>query len=547
MTTYTRREVLDLAARALLAGAMAPQRALAAETRFLSSSHGAIAGEPTAARVGAKILASGGNAVDAIVAAALAAGVASPHSCGVGGYGGHMVLALAGGKKIIAIDFNSAAPAAAREDMYPLNAQGAVKGDINRYGWLAVGVPGTLAGLQLALDRYGTRSLPAVAAPAIELAREGFPISPSLAGSLRNHAARLRKNPAIARLLLKNGKPLQAGDILRNTDLATLLETLAGRKSVESFYRGDIARRIAQACQKHGGLITAKDLADYQAREVEPLRLTWHGYEIHTAPLTAGGITPLEALLILKALKWNSLPATPLKTHARLEALRVAWHDRLALLGDPEKVKVPVDRLLSDEYARGAAARIEAAVEQRKPLAFATEHHRQTGTIHLSCADRQGNLVALTLTHGEAFGACVAVDGLGVILGHGMSRFDAKPGHSNSPGPGKRPLHNMCPTIVLRDGRPVLALGGAGGRTIPNALFDVLSHYVCSEATLEEAIAAPRLHTEGNLEVRLESNWPPAEANYLKTLGYVVQSGASARVSAAAFDPKTGKCRSAAR
>lgn len=547
ISTYTRREVLSLAGRALLANAITPQPATTAETRSFTSSHGAVAGEPTAARIGMKSLASGGNAVDAIVAAALAACVASPHNCGVGGYGGHMVLAPDGGRKVTAIDFNTAAPAAAREDMYPLDEHGAVRGDINRRGWLAVGVPGILAGLQLALDRYGTRSFRAVAAPAIELAREGFPVSPGLAGIIGNRAVLLRKDPAIARLLLKRGEPPRAGEILRNADLARLLEALAERNSVEPFYRGDVARRIAEECQKHGGLITSKDLADYQAREVEPLRFVWRGCDIRTAPLTAGGITALEALSVLKALNWDSLPATPERTHARLEALRMAWHDRLELLGDSKKVKVPVDRLLSEEYARSVAAKIETAIKQRKPLALQAESRRQSGTVHLSCADRRGNLAALTLTHGDAFGAFVAVDGLGLILGHGMSRFDPKPGHPNASGPGKRPLHNMCPTIVLREGRPVLALGGAGGRGIPSALFNVLIHYICFEAIMEEAIAAPRLRTEGDLQVRLESRWPQAEVHYLKTLGYTVQSGTSALVSAASFDSKTGECRAAVR
>jgi gamma-glutamyltranspeptidase/glutathione hydrolase len=188
-----------------------------------------------------------------------------------------------------------------------------------------------------------------------------------------------------------------------------------------------------------------------------------------------------------------------------------------------------------------------AAVRDGKRVPAETDGQGADGTIHLSAADAQGNLVALTLTHGGAFGARVTVDGLGLTLGHGMSRFDPRPGKPNSPGPGKRPLHNMCPTVVLRDGRAVLVLGGRGGRRIPNAVFEVLAQYIGRGATMEAAIAAPRLHSEGGRSVTLEAKRPKADAEQLRKLGYEVTTGASAMVSAVAFDPQTGSCRSAVR
>src|SRR6266516_1281233 len=514
--------MLKLTSRLVVAGAAEPRIAFAAKSESPSAA-GLVAGELTGAEVGNKVLQEGGNAIDAAVAAALVACVVVPNGCGIGGYGGHMVIAPAGGKKIIAIDFNTSAPATARPDMFPLDDSGLVRARINEYGWLSAGVPGALAGLQRALDRYGTRSFREMVAPAIRLAEEGFPISEGLARGIR------------------------AVDRFRNPNLAKMLEKLARYNSVEPFYSGDIARRIAEEFHKHGGLVTAIDLAGYQAREVEPLEFEWRGLTIRTAPLTAGGLTVLQALSILKALDWDKRPASGARTHALVEALRLSWHDRLQQLGDPEKANVPVARLLAEEYVRSLAAKIERTVQDRRPLPLQADSRRQSGTVHLNSADRHGNTVALTLTHGNTFGACVTVERLGLTLGHGMSRFDPRPNHPNSPGPGKRPLDNMCPTIVLSDGRPLLALGATGGRKIPNALFGVLTHYVGLGASASDAVAAPRLHTEGGLDLTLERAWPESETELLKAIGYTVNSGNNAIVHAISFDPQTRAYRAAAR
>jgi gamma-glutamyltranspeptidase/glutathione hydrolase len=505
---------------------------------------GLVTGQPHAAKAGMDILAAGGNAVDAAVAAALAAGVAAVSSCGIGGYGGHLVIAFPSGKTT-AIDFNTTAPAAARPDMFPLDERGQVKGQVNTYGWLAASVPGTLAGLQLALNRYGTLPLVKVLQPAIRLARDGFEVSRSLAGVIKAAAGRLKNDPGSARLLFKNGEPLREGDTLRNPDLAALLEKLAGDNSVRAFYRGEIARRIAAAFKQNGGLVTADDLAAYQAREVEPLQFTWRGRTIVTAPLTAGGLTVLQALATLRALGWEG--GGDKATHARLEALRLAWHDRLTLLGDPEKVEVPVARLLSKAYAEQSAERVGKAVKEQKPVPGASDGRSTGGTTHLCAADGKGLMVALTLTHGGSFGACVAVDGLGLLLGHGMSRFDPRPRRPNSPGPGKRPLHNMCPTMVLQDGRPVAALGAIGGRRIPNALFDVLVNLVGLRRSLSDAVQAPRMHTEGGLDLTCTAGWLEAELDHLKKVGYAVKSGPAAALNAIARDAATGRLTTAAR
>ncbi len=492
---------------------------------------GLIKGEPTAEKVGERVFAEGGNAFDAIVAAALTAAIAAPYQTGIGGYGGSAMLATASGQRITAIDFNSMAPAAATPDMFsrlePLGTR-------QRYGWLATGVPGILAGLQLILDKYGSRSFADLVPPAIQLAREGLPMNGGLASSIQSSAAQFAKDEGSRKLYLRDGKPVPSGERFCNPELAEMLATLAKRGTVESFYRGDIAQRIADAFQKNGGLVTAKDFANYQAREVQPLTLTIGDSTIHTAPLAAGGLTVLQALSTLSEMKWDRMDEGVGRTHARLEALRLAWRDRLTLLGDPEFSAVPTAKLLSVEYARECAEQIGVAVRDGKILAHDISSKPQGGTIHLSAADARGNFAALTLTHGESFGARVTVDGLGLTLGHGMSRFETNPQHPNSPGPGKRPLHNMCPTIVTRGGQPVLAVGGRGGRKIPNAMFEALTQFVVLKKTLAESFAAPRFHTEGNPTLEFEKHWPEENLKSLGQLGYTTRTGGNATLSAVA-------------
>jgi len=246
-------------------------------------------------------------------------------------------------------------------------------------------------------------------------------------------------------------------------------------------------------------------------------------------------------------LKWETWARDdPKTTHARVEAMRLAWHDRLTLLGDPQKADVPVRKLLSAEYGEAAAQQVRTAVNAGKALAVTGDSRPAGGTIHLCAADANGVMVALTLTHGEAFGAQVTVDGLGLILGHGMSRFDVNPKHPNAPGPGKRPLHNMCPCIVMKDGRPVIALGAVGGRRIPNTLCDVLIGRVGYGLPLAEAVQAPRLHTQGDLNLNLTQKWSAEVRDYLKKVGYAVKPGAGAVLNAIERNARTGELTHAA-
>jgi gamma-glutamyltranspeptidase/glutathione hydrolase len=501
---YSRREMLRLGAATVMATTFAPPISIWAKEKNVKP-HGVVLGDTLGSELGEKILAEGGNAIDAAVAGVFGGMISSPSKCGPGGYGGSMMIGLANGK-ITCIDFNSTAPAAARPDMYPLDEKGNVKGRVNFHGWLAVGVPGTLAGMQLALERYGTKSLHEVLQPAISSAKS---------------------------------KP-RSDKYFDFEQLIKLFSTLAERNSVETFYRGDIAQVIAAAFQKNGGLVTAKDLAAYHAREGAPYEMQWKGLSILTAPLCAGGLTALQALQILKALKWDESPPGLEAAHARLETLRLAWKDRWETFGDPDIVPVPIQKFLSDDYARECAAQVRAAVKAKQPLSLHIEHAEQLGTMNISAVDKQGNLVACTLTHGGGYGAQVAVESLGMVLGHGMARFDPRPGQPNSVAPGKRPQHNMSPSILVKNGRPVVAIGAGGGTKIQSSIYDFCSYYIGRGKSFVEAVDAPRLNTVGTMDLRIEKQWPRAEVNFFEKLGYKVIDYPGAFVSAVSFDPKTG-------
>lgn len=524
------------------------------------SRRGMAVGQPRAVDAAAEVLAGGGNAVDAAVTAALVSAVVAPGGNGIGGYGGHMVIAIrqtqgagsahpatASPFKVTAIDFNSTAPRAARGDMFAGEWAGDEedwmgRGGPNIHGPLAVGVPGTLAGLQLALDRYGTRGFREAVQPAIQLCTEGFPATAALATVSQKPGASLPRFPDTMALLRPGGTVIQEGEPFRNPDLGRMLVTLADRGRVDSFYDGDIGRQIATYVHEHGGLLTAEDMARFRAQEMAPLEFTWRGLRLCTAPLTAGGLTVLQALRTLAALEWDRQDErAPASSQMVVEAARAAWHDRLRLLGDPEHVDVPVARLLSAEYAEATAERIRAAMKAGKRIEAQTDGRPAGGTVHMSFADAQGNVVALTQTHGGGFGSHVTVGGLGLTLGHGMSRFTPQPNHPNSPGPGRHPLTNMCPSVVLRDGVPILTVGGAGGRKIVNAVLHTLLHFAGRGAAIGEALATPRLHTEGGDTVWFDPYVTEPVRDHLAGLGYTMKAGPVAVAHGIQIEPASGE------
>jgi len=423
-----------------------------------------------------------------------------------------------------------------REDVFKPGENGEVPGLINQWGWLAAGVPGVIGGIHLMVERFGSRPFSEALRPAIGLARDGIRISTGVAGGIQASKAHFEKDAASRKLYFRDGKLLTAGETFKNPELAELLETLAKADSTEQFYRGDIAQRIAEGFQKNGGLLTTKDLAAYRPRLIKSLALTLGDHTIHTSPLTAGGLTVLQILKTLQAMGWEKMPAGLARIHTQIEAMRLAWRDRLTLLGDPDSANVPQARLLSEDYARECAEKIRVTVKSGKLLAHTVRPQDHGGTLSFSALDRQGNFAALTLTHGGGFGARVTVDALGLTLGHGMSRFDPRPGHPNAPGPGKRPLNNMVPTIITRGGRPIIAVGGRGGRMIPNTIIQFLTQSVMLGKSFDASMNAPRIHTEGNATVELEKTWPEIDLMALKNIGYRVQTRGAATLSAVAIE-----------
>lgn len=500
--------------------------------RWQAASGPQVQGRTTDPRVAFEVF-PGGNAVDSAVATALLATVLAPGQTGVGGYGLSAIVAVDGGKQIIAIDANSAAPQSITADIFQPGPDGTVRGRINDSGWLSAGVPGVMAGLQLLIDRFCSVSFPELVQPAVTSARDGFPWPESLAKTIANRPI-FRSDPGSKKLYFRNHKPLAAGEIFRNPDLATLLETLANQNRVDDFYKGGVAARIADGFARNGGLVTAADLAAYSARTVEPLSLRLGDYTVLTPPLTAGGLSTLQMLHAEHCLPTELPTNSPEYFHAIIEIMRIAWRDRLTLTGDLPATSASelATSLLSPEHAQQTALAAAKAAKEKYILQHGLKANAQSGTIHISAADDQGLMIALTLTHGGSFGSGVTVDGLGLTLGHGMSRFDPNPGHPNCPGPSKRPLHNMVPCIVTRNGQSLFAMGGAGGRRIPNTVFSILRAAVLFNMPLTDALSTTRMHTEGTLNVSLTASTPGGDQEYLKTLGYHTTTGPAAAIAA---------------
>jgi gamma-glutamyltranspeptidase/glutathione hydrolase len=472
-----------------------------------------------------------GNAVDSAVATALIAAVKAPGQTGIGGYGLAALVASPNDNHILAVDGNSASPQAMPADVFKPDPNGTVRDRINDTGWLAAGVPGVLAGLQVLIDRFCSAPFAELVQPAILLAQQGYPWPEALSKTTGSRPI-FRMDPGSKLLYLPGGNPISPGQIFRNPDLAALLQHLAAKNRVDDFYKGPIAKKIADAFATNGGLVTATDLANYSANVVTPLALTLGEFTVHTPPLTAGGLSVLQMLHAEYFLP-PDLPHIPdIQLHAAVEIMRIAWKDRLTLLGDPTFSEIPTSRLLSTEYARESAAAAAAAAKNRHVIQHQIKANPQSGTIHISAADDSGLMIALTLTHGGSFGSGVTVPGLGLTLGHGMSRFDPRPGHPNGPGPNKRPLHNMVPAIVTRNGTPQFAIGGAGGRRIPNTVYSILRSYILNNQPLTNALHSTRFHSEGNNSIQFTADSPQQSIKYLNQLGYQTTTASPAAIAA---------------
>jgi len=449
-----------------------------------------------------RMLESGGNAVDAFAAASFAISVTRPQSTGIGG-GGFAVLYLqpsGGPARRLAIDFRERAPEKATRDMC---AQEGQSDDACRVGALSVGTPGLVAGVLDIQARYGRLPREQILAPAIELAEQGFPVYENLAKSIAQAEPLLNRFPASAAVFLPGGVVPQPGEILRQPELAETLRAIA-RDGARAFYAGRVARAIAAEMRHQGGLLTEKDLADYRVIDRAALVGQYRDYEILTMPPPSSAVLLLEMMNMLSlAGPAASLPAGAERYHLLAEVMRRAYEDRARYLGDPDFYPVPVSRLASREHAAARFADFDPARASLRPDVPAAEI-KPTSTTHISILDAEGNAVAATETVNYNFGSGIVVPGTGILLNNEMDDFAARPGvpnlyglvgsDANAIAPRKTPLSSMSPTILLRDGHPVLLAGSPGGSLIITATLQTILNVVDLDMPLPQAVAQPRVH-----------------------------------------------------
>lgn len=489
-----------------------------------------------ASAAGLKTLQNGGNAIDAAVATTLAISVVEPFSAGIGG-GGFLVVRLGETGEIKALDFRERAPAAATRTLY-LDAQGQVRPKASTDGYLAVAVPGTVAGLYEVHRRYGQRPWQDVVQPAIQLAEQGFPVSWRLATAIANRES-LRQHPAARQIFTRNGRGLMAGETLVQTDLAKTLRAIA--RDPQSFYTGPIAQALVQDMQANGGLITATDLQNYRPIWRDPLCGTFRQFQVCSMPPpSSGGVHLLQILGIigttdLKAMGWHH----PDALHLLVEAMRIAYADRAEYLGDPDFVSVPVKALVSPTYLNLRRQTIDPkrAATVVKPADLYLLQPEAHDTSHLSVVDRAGNAVSLTFTINLGFGAGVVAPGTGIILNNEMDDFAIVPNvpnifglvgrEANAIAPGKTPLSSMTPTIVTQQGQVKLVVGAPGGSTIITTVLQVILHTLIYEMPVDRAIAAPRLHHQWRPhQLRLESwGFDQGTIEELRRRGHPISEG----------------------
>jgi gamma-glutamyltranspeptidase/glutathione hydrolase len=483
-----------------------PAGSHAASLAPVAAEHGmVVTAQHLATQVGVDVLKRGGNAVDAAVAVGYALAVVYPAAGNLGG-GGFMTLQMADGRKTF-LDFREKAPLAASANMY-LDKDGNVVKGLSTYGHLAVGVPGSVSGLEFAREKYGTQTRATLLKPAVQLAQRGFTLTQGDLDILQTATEAFRKDPSTAAIFLNHGQPFKVGDKLVQKDLAKTLQTISQR-GTDGFYKGPVAAAIAQSSKQGGGLITQTDLMQYRTRELAPIECDYRGYHVVSAPPpSSGGVVICEMLNILEGYPLKDLGFRSAQSvHYQIEAMRHAYVDRNSYLGDPDFVSNPVARLTDKAYA----AQIRAVIDPNqagvsKDLKPGVAPHEGTNTTHYSIADRWGNAVAVTYTLNDWFGAKVTAAGTGVLLNNEMDDFTVKAGvpnlyglvqgEANAIAPGKRPLSSMSPTILSKDGQPVMVIGTPGGSRIITAVLLTLLNTIDYGMTLQEAVDAPRFHQQ---------------------------------------------------
>jgi gamma-glutamyltranspeptidase/glutathione hydrolase len=521
------RRVLALLFLACSAWAAQPVRA----------KHGMVVSrEKHATTAGVEVLRRGGNAIDAAIAVGFALAVTHPSAGNIGG-GGFMLIRLADGRTTF-LDFRERAPLSASRDMYIDPATGKVTQD-SQLGYRASGIPGSVRGFEYASKKYGKAPWAELVHPAVELASKGFPLSYGLAQSLRSR--QLAQFPESKRIFQKDGQFYEPGDLLIQSDLAKTLERIE-KEGAKDFYQGETARLLAADMAAHGGHITLEDLKNYTVHERAPLSGAYHGYTIVTAPPpSSGGVGLLQMLGILDTTGYEKGGAGSASVvHYMTEAMRRYFADRSEHLGDPDFVKVPLTSLLSPAYLARRRAEIdpEKATPSTDIKAAAFTGKESNETTHFTVADAEGNIVAVTYTLNGGFGSKVTATGLGFLLNNEMDDFAPKPGEANMYGliqgeanaiaAGKTPLSSMTPTIVLKDGLPVLAAGSPGGPTIINSVLEVVVNVLDFGMNVQDAVNWPRFHHQWMPdELRMEPGFSPDTVAILEKRGYTVRRAAS--------------------
>ena len=481
------------------------------------------------------VLAKGGNAVDAAVVSGFILAVVQPRSGNIGG-GGFMLISDEKTGKVTAIDYREKAPAAASETMFQNNAGQAVA-EWSRFTHRAAGVPGTVAGLALALDTYGTLTLKEALAPAIELAEDGFVIPPRFAKGLETVHERLAKWDSSARVFYKaNGGFYKAGETFYQPDLARTLRRIA-ENGAREFYEGEIARLIVAEMRRHGGIMTLDDLKAYSPRIREPVHGTYRGYDVYSmSPPSSGGVHIVQILNMLEGDDIHAMGFNSAKTiHLMAEAMKRAYADRSEYLGDSDFVDVPVAGLTSKAYARALRAEILAdrptpskVIKPGRPQPYESNQ-----TTQFSIADSNGLAVSNTYTINFSYGSGIVVDGAGFLLNNEMDDFSAKPGVPNAYGliggaankiePGKRMLSSMSPTIVMKDGKNFLITGSPGGSRIITTTLQVIMNVIDHGMNVQSAVSAPRVHHQWLPdEIRIEAGISPDTIRLLEEMGYKI-------------------------
>jgi gamma-glutamyltranspeptidase/glutathione hydrolase len=478
----------------------------AASQAPIAAEHGmVVSAQHLASKVGVDVLKRGGNAIDAAVAVGYALAVVYPAAGNLGG-GGFMTVQLADGRKTF-LDFREKAPLAATANMY-LDKDGNVVKGLSTNGHLAVGVPGSVSGMEYAREKYGTMKRAALIAPSIQLAEKGFSLEQGDIDMLWTSTADFQKDPVSGAIFLNKGEPFQVGQKLVQKDLGKTLRTIS-KNGPDGFYKGWVGNAIVASSQAGKGIITQADLDQYQTRELAPVECDYRGYRVVSAPPpSSGGVIICEMLNILEGYPLKDLGFRSAQSvHYQIEAMRHAYVDRNSYLGDPDFVKNPLDRLLDKGYAE----KIRAAIDPKKAgvskdIKPGVAPHEGSNTTHYSITDQWGNAVSVTYTLNDWFGAKVTAARTGVLLNNEMDDFTSKigvpnmyglvQGEANAIAPGKRPLSSMSPTIVSKDGKPVFVVGTPGGSRIITAVLHTILNVVDYGMNVQEAVDAPRFHQQ---------------------------------------------------